>query len=217
MTELSTKHAAFVAAFLRCFNGAQAYLTVYPDSSYEAAVSSASELLTNPNVKAAIKAHIETHVIEANEVLHRLARIARGDMGDFLKIGKGGKWSLDIAKAKALGQMGIIKKITHNVKTGERSVELYDQQAALTQLGKHLGLFDDKLILKVENELQKALYLLEKQLLPDEYVRVLTILSGQYQLEDSHAIDGNCTAAVGADGIETAATRSGNTAHLPAA
>lgn len=197
MTELSIKHQAFVAAFLRCFNGTQAYLAVYPDSSYEAAVSSASELLTNPNVKAAIKAHIETHIIDANEVLYRMAGIARGDMGDFLKIDKGGKWSLDIAKAKALGQTGIVKRVTHNTKTGERSIELYDKLAALVQLGKHLELFNDRLQIRVENELQRALALLETQLSQAEYVRVLTVLSGQYALEDNNnVVDAISSAAV---------------------
>lgn len=198
MTELSTKHQAFVAAFLRCFNGTQAYLTVYPDSSYEAAVSSASELLTNPNVKAAIKAHIETHIIDANEVLYRMAGIARGDMDDFLKIGKGGKWSLDLEKAKALGQTGIVKRVTHNTKTGERSIELYDKLAALVQLGKHLELFNDRLQIRVENELQRALALLEKQLSQAEYVRVLTVLSGQYALEDNN----NVVDAIGSEAVE---------------
>lgn len=198
MTELSTKHQAFVAAFLRCFNGTQAYLTVYPGTSYEAAVSSASELLTKDNVKAAIKAHIEAHIIDANEVLYRMAGIARGDMGDFLKIDKGGKWSLDIAKAKALGQTGIVKKVTHNPKTGERSIELYDKLAALVQLGKHLELFNDRLQIRVENELQRALALLEKQLSQAEYVRVLTVLSGQYALEDNN----NVVDAISSEAVE---------------
>lgn len=53
--KLKPRHQDFVKAMIEHnYNQTQAYLAVYPDSSYEAARSSSSELLTNPTINAAI-------------------------------------------------------------------------------------------------------------------------------------------------------------------
>lgn len=54
MRELSLNHEKFVVAYVRMGNATKAYMSVYPDSSYDAARVSASELLAKPNIKAAV-------------------------------------------------------------------------------------------------------------------------------------------------------------------
>ncbi|WP_124042254.1 terminase small subunit [Clostridium perfringens] len=49
--KLNDKQKRFCIEYLKELNGTKSYMEVYPDSSYDAARSSASDLLSNPNVK----------------------------------------------------------------------------------------------------------------------------------------------------------------------
>lgn len=55
MSNLSINHEKFVIAYVRMGNATKAYQSVYTDSSYEAARRSASDLLTKPDIKAAVE------------------------------------------------------------------------------------------------------------------------------------------------------------------
>ena len=76
-------------------------------------------------------------------------------MGDFMDIGSMA-FSLDLNKAKELGLTRLIKKVRQKTvttvakdgteeETNTIEIELYDAQAALVQLGKHLDIFKDGL------------------------------------------------------------------------
>lgn len=181
---LSSKHQHFVNEYLKCWNGTQAYLAAYPNVTYETASVNASDLLRNTKVSSAIQARIEENAMSANEVLHRLARHGRATLEDFITVNENG-WKVDLHKAQQSGKLDILKKITRTEKTitvkdreettVTTAIELHDVQNALTLLGKNLGVFSDQL--KLINELERALDLLEDNLDNDTFKRVLSILS----------------------------------------
>lgn len=147
---MNRRHEQFINEYLQCWNATQAYLKVYPKSSYEAARRSASDLLTNPDIAEEIQSRISESAMSANEVLSRLAQHARGDIGDYLnEIG-----NFDLRKARQAERTKLIKKLKTRTttKSGEQwesttvevEFELYDAQAALVQIGKHHKLFADR-------------------------------------------------------------------------
>jgi phage terminase small subunit len=100
-------------------------------------------LLKNVQIAEAVKAAIAERAMSADEVLLRLAEHARGSMADFLDVAGEG---LDLTKAEAAGKLHLVKKFTRTetLHGGSVGVELYDAQAALALLGKHHGLFTEK-------------------------------------------------------------------------
>jgi len=55
MADLKPEHRVFAEQYVIDWNGTRSYQVAYPGSSYESSKSSASELLTNPNLLAYIK------------------------------------------------------------------------------------------------------------------------------------------------------------------
>ena len=99
------------------------------------------------------------HHMGSNEVLQRLADIARGDIGDFLDIASM-SYNIDLEKAKELDLTHLIHKVRERTvmtsnKQGEETethtieIELYDSHAALVDLGKYHKLFTDSTELKL--------------------------------------------------------------------
>jgi len=154
---LSKKHSAFVDEYLRLFNGTRAYMRIYPRSSRKSAWVSSSRLLSNDNVREAIRLRLQELHMGADEVLKILADMARGDIGEFLsKDGPG--FDIDLKEAKQLGLTKLIKRIKQKTtiflakgESGEDrevhdlEIELYDAQAAAEKIGRHLDLFPNKL------------------------------------------------------------------------
>lgn len=98
-----------------------------------------SENLAKPYIKAEIERRFAENSMGKDEVLSRLADIARLDMAEFLAIRNGIPY-LDLAKAEQASKLHLLKKFK-TTKSGTE-IELYDAQAALETLGKHLGLFN---------------------------------------------------------------------------
>lgn len=151
MARLTGRQRAFVEEYLRDFNATRAAIAA--GYSARSATVIGCENLTKPNISAAIKQAIAERIMSADEVKLRLADIARGDMGDFLDINSM-SFAIDLARAKDAGKTKLIKKVkqktvTRIEKDGTEQedntieIELYDAQAALNSLGKHLGLFKD--------------------------------------------------------------------------
>lgn len=139
--QLRIRQQAFVEAYLaNGFNATRAAVTA--GYSERSARSIGSENLTKPDIRAAIDKRLKEMAMGADEVLARLTDMAGADMADFLTAsGRGVK--LDLKKAAGAGKLRLVKKFS-KTKQGT-SIELYDAQAALVQLGRHHGLFLDKL------------------------------------------------------------------------
>jgi len=144
---LSSRQRAFIEQYLRCWNGAEAARCAgYAEKS---AAQQASRLLTIDKVQQAIAARLAELKMGADEVLVRLSEQARASMADFVSPDTD---SISLIKAEAAGKLHLIKKFTHTVseKSENTSIELYDAQAALVQLGRAHGLFLDRTDVRVD-------------------------------------------------------------------
>jgi phage terminase small subunit len=137
VSELTPKQQAFVEAYLDCLNAAEAARRA--KYSEKTARQQGQRLLTNVDIAAAVKAGLAERAMPAEEVLARLAEHARGSIGAFIKAGEDGR--PDGFSLAADRPLHVVKKVSVTDKGW--SFEMYDAQAALVTLGKHLGLFKD--------------------------------------------------------------------------
>jgi hypothetical protein len=146
---LTGKQQAFVNAYLGAarFNATEAARLAGYKGDDVTLRNVAKENLTKPYIKTAIAEFWNANAMTAEETLHRLADMARGDIGDFLStftVTKDGKTKqitiVDMEKVKANGRL--VKSITQT-KLGPR-IELYDARAALVDIGRYHKMFTDK-------------------------------------------------------------------------
>lgn len=139
--ELTNKQRLFVEEYLACWNATEAAKRA--GYSPRTAYSKGSYVLHQPAVAERIKERIAEKAMSADEVLLRLADHARGSMEDFVEVGGGvDGFSLDLEKARDAGKLHLVKKLS-STENGP-SIELYDAQSALVQLGKAHGLFVER-------------------------------------------------------------------------
>lgn len=149
---MTKKQQRFVEEYLIDLNATQAAIRAgyKPDNAQQMG----SENLSKPVISAAIAKAIAERSkrtgINQDRVLHELARIGFAKITDII----------DPDTAKILPEaseddLACIQSI--KIKPGEfgteREVKLYDKKAALIELGKHLGLFKDRLELDADLEL----------------------------------------------------------------
>lgn len=138
---MNLKQQRFCDEYLKDGNGTRAYMTAYPDSSEESARTSASDLLTNPNVKQYIEEkNREIHnskICDVEEIRQLLSEIARGEStkGETIVVENTGN---GYSKARAVTK-----------KPDEK-----DRLKALELLGKANSLFTDKMDLKAQVDIQ---------------------------------------------------------------
>jgi phage terminase small subunit len=138
--ELTDQQRVFVEHYLTCWNGAEAARRA--GYAEDAAAQQASRLLRIVKVRDLIEQRIGEIAMGADEVLLRLAEQARADVGDFIKIDKRGRVSLDLPRAQREGRLRLVKSLVPT-QFGMK-LELHDAQAALALLGKHHKLFTEK-------------------------------------------------------------------------
>jgi phage terminase small subunit len=197
------RHQAFVDQYFLCnMNQTEAYMKVYPGSSYDSARANAARLIAIDSISEEIKRRLDEMKVSANEVLARLGEQARVNIGEFFIIEpvkpedkpeqENPQQELEEVKEDDQQQQFSIRLDYHKIKEKGHLVksltwtqngpklELHDSQTALLNIGKNHGLFSDKHIvtLKVEQELEQFLDILERRLDPETYERVLAIISG---------------------------------------
>ncbi len=179
---LKNGHLAFVNEYFLCnMNATDAYANTHPKASRESARRLASQLLTNVDIQEEIQRRLKEKQLSVDEVLARLGDMARADMRDFIKpIDVGGGRTVimvDLGKALEEGKTHLIKKTKYNAQGG-LEIELHDSQAALLNIGRHHGLFTDKIEVKLAKELEGILGTIEGVLDADSYQRVLQAIIG---------------------------------------
>jgi len=166
---LTKKQRDFIAAYVECWHITNAAITA--GYSKRSAYSIGSENLKNPEILAAIEAHVAA-IMPKGEVLARLAEHARSTADDFLTIERvtrrdmqiaivksddgeeetrfveGPEYEvletrLDLEKTKDRGKLHLLKEYKVD-KDGAITVKWHDSQAALALLGRHHKLFVDK-------------------------------------------------------------------------
>ena len=157
---LSNKQQAFISHYLIDRNATRA--AIRAGYSAKTAYSIGPENLKKPEIVEAIKARTNEIVMSADEVLTRLADMARGDISDLMALTTSGftfELLIDDGNGNKIPnpKTKLIRKIKQKVTTYlaksedgedreiiETELELYDAQAALVQIGRYHALFTDK-------------------------------------------------------------------------
>lgn len=139
--DLTPKQRAFVAAYLSepaKWNATRAAEA----AGYAEPNKQGPRLLVNVGIKAAISAALDELAMPANEVLERIAEIARSSLEDFID----DAGEIDVVAAKRAGKAQLLKSYSiAETKYGTTvRVEQHDRLAALALLGKAHGVFVEK-------------------------------------------------------------------------
>lgn len=161
---LTDKQRLFSGEFVVDRNATRAYLRAFGPVAYTTAKSEGSRLLSDPAVRAEVEAAGREHArhcgITARRVLTELARIAFSDMGlafssdpasgpgQMLPFGK-----MDPSTRRAIHSIRVKRRRLIGKDDAEWEIEsievrMHDKLAALTMLGKHLGLLKDGVALE---------------------------------------------------------------------
>lgn len=142
------KQRVFIEEYLTCWNATEAARR----AEYAHPNKQGPENLVKPGIQAEIQRRISEKAMSADEVLLRLAAMARGSIADVTRLPDLQEvtekkkviddWAIDLVKAQKTGAIHLIKKIKSGLHGPE--IEMYDAQAALALLGKHHGLFVDR-------------------------------------------------------------------------
>ncbi|MCK4325516.1 terminase small subunit [bacterium] len=149
--ELTEKNKSFYREYVIDFNGTRAYQKVYGVGVKSAAVN-ASVLLRNTKGQAyivtLIKKQADRSEKTADDVIDHLTKIAFSNLKDYVKWNKDGVQIKSSGSKKVDGSMlsEVSETITRN--TRQKHIKLKDGLKALELLGRHFGIFNDKLIVK---------------------------------------------------------------------
>lgn len=153
------KQQAFVDAYFgNGMNATMAYMDLHPTSGYNAARSSASTALTNPNIAAAITKRLKEKAMGVDELIARYGEMARADTLPFIRVTDEGFVYFNFNDPRAKAHMYLVKEIeskrTRRMEgSGEYKeewedewvkVKLHDAQHAMDQIGKMHSLFIDR-------------------------------------------------------------------------
>ena len=138
LPKLTNRQRAFIEHYLQTWNASL--------SARKAGYTGDSDtigprLLGNVGVRARIKQRLSELEMQSDEVLNRLGQMARANIGDFVIVDEAG--SVTGLNADTVREFGyLIKRL--EVDPDKIKIELYDGQAALVQIGKHLQLFTER-------------------------------------------------------------------------
>jgi hypothetical protein len=152
---LTLKQTAFVDAYFgNSMNATMAYMELYPKSSYYAARTNSSRLITNDNIQAAITKRLKEKAMGVDELIARYGDMARASMMPFIRVTEDGFVYFNFNDPHAKEYMFLIKEIKN--KRSRRledhepwedewvEVKLHDAQHAMDQIGKMHSLFIDR-------------------------------------------------------------------------
>lgn len=171
---MTDKQKLFVDEYLIDLNATRAYKTVYKNvRSEDAARACSSKLLTKANIKEYVDKRMKDREkrteITQDKVLAELAQIAFANGTDFAKVVKkqvikeDGSVMLDPVTGEPIYYKTVDLELTENlskdkkkaiasIKMGKHGIEVgtCDKVRALELLGRHLGMWNDKMEIKGE-------------------------------------------------------------------
>jgi len=161
--KLSNKHRRFVDEyFINNMNATAAYCATY-GVDRDTGRNNGARLLANDYIQAEITRRMKEKAMGSDEVLTRLSGMARASHLPFIQVNDKGAVFFDFSHPDAKENFYLIKKIktkrTRRIEgRGDDAeiwedelveVELHDSQAALEKIGKQLGMFRDKVDLRL--------------------------------------------------------------------
>jgi phage terminase small subunit len=140
-SKLTDKQRAFIEHYLQCWNAAEAARR----AGYSARIANriGYENLRKPAIREEVEARLGKHAMEADEVLKRLAELARSSLGDFISVTGPSNWEVDLHRAEQAKKLGLIRRLWVD-KEGQVRIELHDPLRALEMLGKALDVFSEE-------------------------------------------------------------------------
>lgn len=145
-------HEAFALAIARGGKVQDTYLAFFPgDKNSVTLPVKASRLMARPAVAeriAEIKAQLAVKTdITAQRVLEELAKIGFANYSDFLTIDEDGRTNVDVSKLSKEQMAAIAEMQIDTSPDGKQriKVKLHDKRGALLDIGKHLGMFREKI------------------------------------------------------------------------
>jgi len=159
---LTVKQKLFADEYLTDLNATRAYKAVYKNCKKdETAKAAGSRLLTYVNVEKYVEKRIKDREkrteITQDKVLSELAKIGFANIGDYLSYRTAlgvidynedgepvinARTFLELVDSKEV-DTSVIQEVSIS-KDGTFKFKLYDKEKALEQIGRHLGMFKDK-------------------------------------------------------------------------
>lgn len=145
--KLTGKQLKFATEYIQCLNATEAARRAGYGGSDASLAQIGHQNLRNIEIKRFIDQQLNDHIMSAQEVLHRLTEIARGDITDVVdEYGY-----LDTQKAIARGKGGLIKSVEYTSSTSEDAdtysskVAIYDKMDALKTLARYHNLLVNRI------------------------------------------------------------------------
>lgn len=145
--KLTEQQKHFADEYLTDLNATRAYRAAYPKTKNDnTAAASGAKLLRNYKVKEYIDKRIKQRMarieVTQDRVIQELAAIAFAKDSDYVTIDRGAVQVKDTKDLTENQQRAIasVKECRDGIE-----VKLYDKQRALELLGKHLGMFRDRI------------------------------------------------------------------------
>ena len=143
---MTPKQKRFVDEYLVDLNATQA--AIRAGYSERTARITAAQNLTKPNIQSAIEKRIKDREkrteLSQDKVLKELAHIAFDDIKNYLTYwtDEEGQTHVELKPSKEIDTRNVSEIQLEN---GKLKFKLYSKDNALVQLGRHLGMFNDKL------------------------------------------------------------------------
>lgn len=151
---MTDKQKIFADEYLIDLNATRAYRVAYPSvKKDETARANGSRMLTNANVAKYISDRMEERQrrteVTQDRVVEELAAIAFAKATDYVEIRSNGVTGVVIIKPTS-GLSDVQIRAIAGIKEGANGIEikLNDKEKALELLGRHLGMWNDKLDIK---------------------------------------------------------------------
>ena len=154
---MNRKRQVFCEEYLKCFIPTKAARR----AGYAHPHVMASRLMKVKEIQDYIKKRMEEKVMSADEVLLRLADIARADISEF--VNENG--IIDFSKVYVKGHL--VKKVLHQ-RGKQSTIELHDSMNALNMLARHYALFTDRV--KIDDWRSEIVELLKEGTIKPEQV-----------------------------------------------
>lgn len=146
---LTPSQKIFVDEYLLCLNGTEAVRKTNPGCSRYTAHRKSKYMLGKPAVQEAIEYYMSKRIakreIKAEMIMEELARVAFQDIRNVVSFNEQGvtfkrSEELDDDTARSISE--ISETVTQH--GGTKRVKMYDKLAALELLGRHLGMWKDR-------------------------------------------------------------------------
>lgn len=173
---MAAKQQRFVEEYLVDLNATQA--AIRAGYSAKTAYSQGDRLLRHVEVAAAIRAArdklSEKAAITAERVIEELALIGFANMADYLRVTSDGDPFIDLSTMTREQAAALTEATVEDFKEGRGEdardvrrvkIKIGDKIAALDRIGKHLGMFRDKLDVTVKSDIADVIEKRRRQVL----------------------------------------------------